>query len=158
MNEIDKLTLKLLTSKKRYNNYLANNDPEKSAEIDEYNQKLQKYIPRIKQLISKYFDDPNTQTSNIIDESLENCFKHMIRHFEMIDYEEKCAKNNYDETDSSDEDDTIFSQDELREDNETRYENETRDEEDQESKPKPKSYWGKNINKTNTLDHFIKKK
>jgi hypothetical protein len=151
MNEIDKLTLKLLTSKKRYNNYLANNDPEKSAEIDEYNQKLQKYVPRIKQLISKYFDDPNTQTSNIIDESLENCFKHMIRHFEMIDYEEKCAKNNYDETDSSDEDDTIF--------NTSNDHNDHNDKEEEEViKPKPQSFWGKNINKTNTLDNFIKKK
>ena len=42
MNEIDQLTLKMLTSKKRYNHYLANANPEKSAEIEEYNQKVKK--------------------------------------------------------------------------------------------------------------------
>ena len=51
MNEIDLLTLKLLTSKKQYNNYLANANPGKSAEIEEYKSKVIKYVPRIKKLI-----------------------------------------------------------------------------------------------------------
>jgi hypothetical protein len=141
MNEIDQLTLKLLTSKKRYNNYLANANPQKSAEIDEYNQKVKKYVPQIKKLIGKYLEDPETQISNEIDDILENCFKILIKHFEMQEYEEKCAKNNYDETDSSEEEETLF-----------------KEEEGLEEKKKPKSYWGKNINKSSTLDHFIKKR
>jgi hypothetical protein len=108
MNEIDQLTLKLLTSKKRYNHYLANADPEKSAEIEEYKEKVKKNVPRIKQLIGKYLENPETQTSNDIDDALENCFKLLIRHFEMQDYEDKCAKNNYDETDSSEEEESVF--------------------------------------------------
>jgi hypothetical protein len=151
MNAIDQLTLKLLTSKKRYNHYLANADPEKSAEIEEYKEKVKKNVPRIKQLIGKYLENPETQTSNDIDDALENCFKLLIRHFEMQDYEEKCAKNNYDETDSSEEEESVFK------------ENKKEEEEDEEedlneevlNKPKPNSYWGKNISKSSTLDHFI---
>lgn len=147
MNEIDQLTLKLLTSKKRYNNYLASANPEKSAEIEEYNQKVQKYVPQIKKLIGKYFENPETQTSNDIDDVIESCFKILIKHFEMQEYEEKCTKNNYDETDSSEEEETLFKE-----------EQEEEEEVEVSNKPKPNSYWGKNINKSSTLDHFIKKR
>ena len=151
MNEIDQLTLKLLTSKKRYNNYLANANPEKSAEIEEYNQKVKKYVPQIKKLIGKYFENPETQTSNDIDDVIESCFKILIRHFEMQEYEEKCAKHGYDATDSSEEEETLFKE-------EAEEEAEEEEEEEVSNKPKPISYWGKNINKSSTLDHFIKKR
>ncbi len=155
MNEIDQLTLKLLTSKKRYNNYLASANPEKSAEIEEYNQKVQKYVPQIKKLIGKYFENPETQTSNDIDDVIESCFKILIKHFEMQEYEEKCAKHGYDATDSSEEEETLF-----KEEQEVEQEVEQEEEEEAEvsNKPKPNSYWGKNINKSSTLDHFIKKR
>ena len=145
MNEIDQLTMKLLTSKKRYNNYLASANPEKSAEIEEYNQKVQKYVPQIKKLIGKYLENPETQTSNDIDDVIESCFKILIKHFEMQEYEDKCAKHGYDETDSSEEEETLFKE-------------EGEEEEEVSNKPKPNSYWGKNINKSSTLDHFIKKR
>ena len=150
MNAIDQLTLKLLTSKKRYNNYLANANPEKSAEIDEYNQKLQKYVPRIKKLIGKYLENPETQTSNEIDDMLESCFKTLIRHFEMQDFEDKCAKHGYDATDSSEEEEMMFEAEGLDEGLDEGLEPQV--------KPKPNSYWGKNISKSSTLDHFIKKR
>jgi hypothetical protein len=146
MNEIDQLTLKLLTSKKRYNNYLASANPEKSAEIEEYNQKVKKYVPQIKKLIGKYLENPETQTSNDIDDVIESCFKLLIRHFEMQEYEDKCAKHGYDATDSSDEEEPMFKEEEEEE------------EEEEPVEKKPKSYWGKNINKSSTLDHFIKKR
>ena len=149
MNEIDQLTLKMLTSKKRYNHYLANANPEKSAEIEEYNQKVKKYVPQIKKLIGKYFENPETQTSNDIDDVIESCFKILIKHFEMQEYEEKCAKHGYDATDSSEEEETLFKEAEEEEEEE---------EEEVSNKPKPNSYWGKNINKSSTLDHFIKKR
>ena len=133
MNEIDLLTLKLLTSKKQYNNYLANATPEKSTEIEDYKAKVIKYVPRIKKLIGRYLENTETQTSNEIDDMLESCFKTLIKHFEMQDYEEKCGD------DASDEEETLFQSKE------------------EESEVKPKSYWGKNINKT-SLDHFIKKR
>ena len=157
MNAIDQLTLKLLTSKKRYNNYLANANPEKSSEIQEYNQKVQKYIPRIKKLIGKYLENPETQTSNEIDDMLESCFKILIRHFEMQDFEDKCAKHGYDATDSSEEEEMMFQAEDLDQEGD----NEASDNEDvnEDLEPvKPNSYWGKNISKSSTLDHFIKRK
>jgi hypothetical protein len=152
MNEIDQLTLKMLTSKKRYNNYLASANPEKSAEIEEYNQKVQKYVPQIKKLIGKYFENPETQTSNDIDDVIESCFKILIKHFEMQEYEEKCAKHGYDATDSSEEEEILFKEEQEVE------QEEEEEEEEVSNKPKPNSYWGKNINKSSTLDHFIKKR
>lgn len=154
MNAIDQLTLKLLTSKKRYNNYLANANPEKSAEIQEYNQKVQKYVPRIKKLIGKYLENPETQTSNEIDDMLESCFKTLIKHFEMQDFEEKCARHGYDATDSSEEEEMMF----QALDQEALDQEASDNEGDNEPpvKPKPNSYWGKNISKSSTLDHFIK--
>jgi hypothetical protein len=109
-------------------------------------------VPQIKKLIGKYFENPETQTSNDIDDVIESCFKLLIRHFEMQEYEEKCAKNNYDETDSSEEEETLFKEDEEEEGEEEE------GEEPVEKKPKPNSYWGKNISKSSTLDHFIKKR
>ncbi len=172
MNEIDQLTLKLLTSKKRYNSYLANANPEKSSEIQEYNQKVQKYVPQIKKLIGKYLENPENQTSNEIDDMIESCFKTLIRHFEMQEYEEKCAKHGYDATDSSEEEEMLFEAcdreacDREGEDREGEDDQEGEGEDDQEDeadkkpqvKPKPNSYWGKNISKSSTLDHFIKKR
>ena len=133
MNEIDLLTLKLLTSKRQYNHYLANANPEKSAEIEEYKQKVEKYVPKMKTLIGKYFENPETQTSNDVDDVIENCFKTLIKHFEMQDLE----KNEEEE-----EEETLFG---------------NCVEETKPSDSKSNSYWGKNINKT-SLDHFIKKK
>lgn len=150
MNEIDQLTLKLLTSKKRYNNYLATANPDKSVEIEEYKNKVKKNVPRIKKLIGKYLEDPETETSNDIDDIIESCFKTLIKHFEMQDYEEKCAKHGYDETDSSEEEETLFENEEDKKEEE-----EDEEEEEKEKKPRPNSYWGKNISKSSTLDHFI---
>lgn len=133
MNEIDLLTLKLLTSKRQYNHYLANANPEKSAEIEEYKQKVEKYVPKMKTLIGKYFENPETQTSNDVDDVIENCFKTLIKHFEMQDLEKE---------DEEEEEETLFG---------------NCVEETKPSDSKSNSYWGKNINKT-SLDHFIKKK
>ena len=160
MNEIDCLTLKLLTSKKRYNNYLASANPDKSAEIREYNEKVIKNSGRIKKLIGKYLDNPETQTSNEIDDMLENCFKILLRHFDMQEFEEKCAKHGYDATDSSEEEETMFANGEEEEEEEEHDNNdENKDEKIEENREKPvSSFWGKNVNKISTLDHFIKKR
>jgi hypothetical protein len=148
MNEIDALTLKLLTSKKRYNNYLASADPDRSAVVQDYYKKVQKNTGRIKEVLGKYLENPETETTNDIDDAVENCFKVLIKHFEMQDFEEKCAKNNYDATDSSDEDDKIFAGNEEQE------EEGQQDEEEAVTKvenPLPasiNSFWGKRVYKS----------
>lgn len=116
INSIDALTLKLLTSKKRYNHYLASADPDRSAAVQNYYKKVHKNTGRIKEMLGKYLENPETETTNDIDDAVETCFKVLIKHFEMQDFEEKCAKNNYDATDSSDEDDKVFAGEDTNED------------------------------------------
>jgi len=146
MNEIDALTLKLLTSKKRYNNYLANANPEKSAEIQEYYGKVLKNTERIKRLIGKYLENPETETNNEIDDMMENCFRTLLKHFDMQDYEDKCAKHDFDAVDSSEEEE------------EGEKEEEEEEEEEDVKKQNNSSFWGKKVNKTSihgSLDKFI---
>ena len=166
MNEIDALTLKLLTSKKRYNTYLATANPDKSTEIQEYYDKIRRNKSRMKEIIGKYLDSPDTETCNEIDDMFENCFKTLLKHFEMKDYEDKCDRNGYDETDSSEEDEQLFAPANADEETACEEEEEAHDEEEQEqeheqNKPTSNiSFWGNNINKrgSNTLDKFIVKK
>lgn len=144
MNDIDALTLKLLTSKKRYNNYLATANPDKSAEIQEYYEKVGRNKTRMKEIIGKYLENPATETSNDIDDMFESLFKMLIKHFEMKDYEDKCARHGYDETDSSEEDEQMFANNESRHDD-------AEEQEEEEEKEKPvtpiMTFWGKNIKK-----------
>ena len=161
MNEIDALTLKLLTSKKRYNTYLATANPDKSAEIQEYYDKIRRNKSRMKQMIGKYLDNPETETNNEIDDMFENCFKTLLKHFEMQDYEDKCAKHGYDATDSSEEDEQMFAQANAQaEVDDADDEADEEDADEEKKKPAPNtSFWGNNIHKrSNTLDKFIVKK
>jgi rubrerythrin len=157
MNDIDALTLRLLTSKKRYNTYLATANPDKSAEIQEYYDKVSKNKRRMKEIIGKYLDNPETETNNEVDDMFETFFKTLLKHFDMKDYEDKCAKHGYDATDSSEEEESLFAKDREEEEQE---EEEQEEEEQEDSKPPLNtSFWGKKINKrSNTLDQFIIRK
>ena len=138
MNEIDSLTLKLLTSKKKYNCYLETIEPDKSAEINEFYAKVKKYKQPILELFEKYLEDPESQTANEVDDAIEYCLKSMVKHLEIRTQENKAAKNDYDEQDSSEEEET---------------------EELEEPKKPEKSLWGNKINKRatlmNSLDSFV---
>ena len=98
MNDIDALTLKLLTSKKKYNTYLETIEPDKSAAIHEFYASVKKNNRRFVDIFKTYLDDPETQTTNEVDDAIESCFKTLLQHFEMRDRELKSAKNDYDET------------------------------------------------------------
>lgn len=103
MNDIDALTLKLLTSKKKYNAYLETVEPDKSAEIQDYCNAVKTNKRRIISLFESYLDDPEKQTMNELDDAIESCLKEFLKYFKVRDREDKSAKNNYDETDESDE-------------------------------------------------------
>jgi hypothetical protein len=137
MNEIDSLTLKLLTSKKKYNCYLETIEPDKSAEINEFYAKVKKYKQPILEMFEKYLEDPESQTANEVDDAIEYCLKSMVKHLEIRTQENKAAKNDYDEQDSEEE----------------------AEEELEEPKKPEKSLWGNKINKRatlmNSLDSFV---
>ena len=161
MNEIDALTLKLLTSKKRYNTYLATANPDKSAEIQEYYSKIRRNKSRMKEMIGKYLDNPETETNNEIDDMFENCFKTLLKHFEMQDYEDKCAKHGYDATDSSEEDEQMFAEADADACDADACEEtaEKKKEKEKKNSTSNTSFWGNNIHKrSSTLDKFIVKK
>jgi hypothetical protein len=136
MNEIDSLTLKLLTSKKKYNCYLETIEPDKSAEINEFYAKVKKYKQPILEMFEKYLEDPESQTANEVDDAIEYCLKSMVKHLEIRTQENKAAKNDYDEQDSEEEEEV-----------------------EEEPKKPEKSLWGNKINKRatlmNSLDSFV---
>jgi len=152
MNDLDALTLQLLSSKKRYNKYLENAQPNKANEIQDFYGKIRKFKIRILQTVEKYLEFPETQTTTEVDEVLEACFKTLIRHYEMLNKEQKAYLNDYNETDSSEEDDVEAEEDAV---------DEAESEENPiNKKPLARSFWGNQITKTasTNLDAFIQKK
>ena len=138
MNDIDALTLKLLTSKKKYNTYLETVEPDNGAKIRDYCNAVKTNKDRIKVLLAKYLDDPETQITNELDDSVESCLKELLRHLEARDRESKSAINDYDETSDGSDD--------------------GREEMDscEANKAQQQSYWGNNVKRTGTLDEFVK--
>lgn len=160
MNGIDELTLRLLTSKKKYNAYLETVEPDKSAEIRDYCKSVKKNKKRIITLFESYLDDPEKQTTNELDDAIEFCLKEFLKHFDMRDREDKSARNDYDETDESDEE--TFEKDESEEETSEETSKETSERTKgsdscfttkETDKPTKNSFWGKTIMK----GHFVKR-
>jgi hypothetical protein len=140
MNDIDALTLKLLTSKKKYNTYLETIEPDKSAAINEFYASVKKNKRRFVDIFKTYLDDPETQTTNEVDDAIECCFKTLLQHFEMRDRELKSAKNDYDETSDGSCEETS---EETSEDCFVTKEQDEEEIEKEEVTPIQKSLWGK---------------
>ena len=160
MNALDELTLKLLTSKKKYNNYLANAMPDKSVEIQTFYDKVAKFRPRIQTLLGRYLDDPAAQTTNDVDDAVEQCLRTVVKHLEMRDYENKCARNGYDETDSSEEEEVLF-QTQVESDQRSLAEVEDPEESEESAKEtsiNTTSFWGGRVNKQSSLDSFVRRR
>jgi hypothetical protein len=157
MNALDELTLKLLTSKKKYNNYLANMMPDKSAEVRTFYDKVAKMRPRIQTLLGKYLDDPATQTTNELDDVIEQCLRTVVKHLEMRDYEDKCARKGYDETDSSEEEVVLFGQASL--DATDKADADEAQDVEEETSINTSSFWGGRVNKQqSSLDSFVRRR
>jgi len=181
MNDIDALTLKLLTSKKKYNTYLETVEPDTASKIREYCDAIHANKDRIKVLFAKYLDDPEIQITNELDDSVESCLKELLRHLDnpadKRDREKKSARNDYDETsDGSDSCEATKEDEEFNDFNIDAFKKTSEDDEDdeetsegsdscfatKEEKPKneakeKQSFWGKGVNRASgTLDNFIK--
>ena len=159
MNDLDVLTLQLLSSKKRYNQYLENAQPNKANEIQEFYGKIRKYKSRIRQTMEKYLENPETQTTTDVDDVIETCFKTLITHYEILNREQKSYLNDYDETDSTEDEDEVNAKDEDEEDVDEVVVTPKEVVEPEPKKP-TQSFWGNKITKTpsSNLDGFIRKK
>jgi hypothetical protein len=118
--------------------------PDKSAEVRTFYDKVAKMRPRIQTLLGKYLDDPATQMTNELDDAVEQCLRAAVKHLEMRDYEDKCARKGYDETDSSEEEEVLF---------------QTPDEPTETLIPNTSSFWGGRVNKQqSSLDSFVRRR
>ncbi len=147
MNSIDSLTLQLLTSKKKYNNYLSTTDPVKAQSNNDYIRDVKKNKLRLQSLLGAYLENPEKQTTNEVDNSIEMCFKSLLRHFSMRDREDKSARYGYDEEDSTDEDDAMFKDENDEKEEEAEYD-ESEDNYTDNVAPVTQSLWGNKITKT----------
>jgi hypothetical protein len=135
MDEIDKITLQLLTNKHQYNKYLSKEDPKKFREHQEYLEKIKKYRFKILNLSKHFLENPESCINLEMDEMFSIFAKTAIRYFEMKEIE---IQNFYNSSENDEEDETLFG---------------TIDEIEQEENPSKEmnSFWGKSINKTNTI-------
>lgn len=163
MNDIDALTLKLLTSKKKYNTYLETVEPDNAAKIREYCDAIHAKKDRIRALFDKYMEDPETQITNELDDSVECCLKELLRHLETRDREKKSARNDYNEEDESDKEEEFndFNIDAFKktsDNDEDEYEETFEEEKPKKEAKEKQSFWGKGVNRSSgTLDSFVKK-
>jgi hypothetical protein len=162
MNDIDALTLKLLTSKKKYNTYLETVEPDNAAKIREYCDAIHANKGRIRALFDKYMEDPEIQITNELDDSVECCLKELLRHLETRDREKKSARNDYDEKgDSEEEEFNDFNIDAFKktsDNDEDEYEETFEEEKPKKEAKEKQSFWGKGVNRSSgTLDSFVKK-
>lgn len=86
MNDIDLMTLKLLSSKKKYNQYLANTGETNNSK---YKNAVLSNVNGIKAVLSKYLLDPETQICNDLDNAVETCFKAVLDHLTNVKESEK---------------------------------------------------------------------
>ncbi len=95
MNDIDLMTLKLLSSKKKYNQYLANAGETNNSK---YKNAVLSNIDGIKEVLGRYLRDPETQICNDLDNAIEACFKAVLDHLTNMEQMEKEENENVDST------------------------------------------------------------
>jgi len=147
--EIDKLTLELLTNKSQYKKYLSKADPEKYKSNQEHLEKISKYRGKILSVFSQLLEDPDKQITTSLNEGFDHFVKSCICHFEIKEFEQYA---NHFEKEEEEEDEIMFGNCDER------------DELIESDTPKSKSFWGKSIIKKGqtplpigyTMDMFVK--
>jgi len=149
LQDIDKLTLELLTNKSQYKKYLSKADPEKYKSNQEHLEKISKYRVKIMDVFSQLLEDPDKQITTSLNDDFDHFIKSCISHFEMKEMENR---GNHFEKEQEEDDDIMFGNCDEK------------DELIESDIPKSKSFWGKSIIKTGqppllagyTMDMFLK--
>lgn len=140
MDEIDKITLQLLTNKVQYNKYLSKEDPTKFREHQEYLEKVEKFKPKILNLSKKFLENPETSFNLEMDEMFSIFAKTSIKYLEMRELEMENLYNVEKDTEKGTEsEDTMFGT----------IDEEIRLDEGLKNSKEMNTFWGKAIKKTN---------
>jgi len=102
MENIDKLTLELLTNKRCYHRYLYKTDPKQYNEHQLYLKKIQKYKKRITDMTLNFLENPDIQINYEMNEMFSIYSKTFIKYFEMKELEKNggCYETNDADSDS----------------------------------------------------------
>ena len=130
MNNMDQLTMELLTNKKHYNKFLAANHPEQYEKQMELQHKKEKYGKQIMEMTDQLLFSPETQITNEIHEAFDIYMNACFRYLEMKEWEK-----------DSDNEDVLFPPNGMRMDSVAG------------GHPSiMKSYWGKRIHKCDGIE------
>ena len=174
MENMDKITLQLLSNKNQYNKYLSKEDPAKYREHQEYLQKIKKYKYRILGYVKEFLENPeqdfniemNEMFSHLAKISIKYCFMKDLENrdgpYETEDHDILFASETTNEKDSQEE----YGQEEYgkeeygqEEYGKEEYGKEEDDKQDlilKRREPREKSYWGSQITKQkSTMDSFF---
>ena len=114
MESIDRITLELMTNRAHYKKYIANTDPIKHQESQDYLRNLEKFRGRILIATQDYLSDPDTSFNLEVNEAFQQFTKTMIRYFEMKELEEsgetrfKIHREDCEDEYDNEEDETLF--------------------------------------------------
>ena len=101
-NNIDDLTLKLMSNKSQYNKYLSKSNPEKYKETTDYLEKRRFYSDDIMNTIKSILFC-NKDITTDVNESFEHFVKECIKYYEM-----KCLEKKTESEDSEEDIDVLF--------------------------------------------------
>ncbi len=140
MDEIDKITLQLLTKKVQYNKYLSKEDPTKFREHQEYLEKIAKFKTKILNLSKQFLENPEKSFNLEMDEMFSIFAKTSIKYLEMRELEMENLYNTEKDTENDTEsEDTMFG----------KMNEEIRLDEGLKNSKEMNTFWGKAIKKTN---------
>ena len=85
INEIDQLTLELLTSRKQYNQYLKQTDSKKYLEQTDFFAKIQRHKSSLMEVIQNLLDDPNNHSySNEVNDTFIPFIRAIFKYNESV--------------------------------------------------------------------------
>ena len=144
MDEIEKMTLELLTNKNQYNKYLSKEDPKKFREHQEYLEKIAKFKGKILNLSKQFLENPEKSFNLEMDEMFSIFAKTSIKYLEMRELENENLYNmKEDKQEEQEQEETLFGN--MDENVESIDDFEL--DENLKFNPMMNSFWGKNIKK-----------
>jgi hypothetical protein len=147
MDEIEKMTLELLTNKNQYNKYLSKEDPKKFREHQEYLEKIAKFKGKILNLSKQFLENPEKSFNLEMDEMFSIFAKTSIKYLEMRELENENLYNmKEDKQEEQEQEETLFGNIDENIENIQSIDHFELDE-NLKFNPMMNSFWGKNIKK-----------